>query len=48
VKKGSVKRRLPLQVPQVKMRKKKMMMKKIINNQHNPPRTRKQFDASKM
>jgi hypothetical protein len=41
------KRRLPLQVPQVKkMRKKKVMMMKMINQQHHPPRTKKQSDAS--
>jgi hypothetical protein len=41
--KGRVKRRLPLQVPQVKKRKKKkkLMMKKIINHQHHPLRTKK-------
>jgi hypothetical protein len=45
--KGRVKRRLPLQVPQVKKRKKKkVMMKKIINNHHHPLRTKKQSDAS--
>jgi hypothetical protein len=42
VMKGRVKRRLPLQVPQVKKRKnKKKMMMKIINHQHHPPRTKK-------
>jgi hypothetical protein len=47
VMKGRVKRRLPLQVPQVKKRKKKkVMMKKIINHQHHPLRTKKQSDAS--
>jgi hypothetical protein len=39
--KGRIKRRLPLQVPQVKKRKKKVMMMKIINHQHHPPRTKK-------
>jgi hypothetical protein len=40
------KRRLTLQVSQVKkMMKKKVMMMKIINHQH-PPRTKKQSDAS--
>jgi hypothetical protein len=44
---GRIKRRLPLQVPQVKKRKKnKVMMMKIINHQHHPPRTKKQFDVS--
>jgi hypothetical protein len=47
VMKGRVKRRLPLQAPQVKKRKKKKMMKKkIINHQHHPPRMKKQSDAS--
>jgi hypothetical protein len=41
------KRRLPLQVPQVKRRKKKkVMMKNIIDHQYHPPRTKKQSDAS--
>jgi hypothetical protein len=41
------KRRLPLQVPQVKKsKKKKVMMMKIINHQHHLPRTKKQSDAS--
>jgi hypothetical protein len=45
--KGRVKRRLSLQVPQVKKRrKKKVMMEKIINHQHHPLRTKKQSDAS--
>jgi hypothetical protein len=40
-------RRLPLQAPQVKKRKKnKVMMMKIINHQHHPSRTKKQSDAS--
>jgi hypothetical protein len=40
--KEKAKRRLPLQVPQVKKRKnKKVMMMKIINHQHHPPRTKK-------
>jgi hypothetical protein len=48
VMKGRVKRRLPLQVPQVKKRmKKKVMMMKIINHQYHPPRANKQSDASK-
>jgi hypothetical protein len=47
VMKGRVKRRLPLQVPQVKKRKKKKVtMKKIINHQHHPPRMKKQSDTS--
>jgi hypothetical protein len=47
VMKGRVKRRLPLQVPQVKKRKKKkVMMMKIINHQHHPPRTKKPSDTS--
>jgi hypothetical protein len=47
VMKGRVKRRLALQVPQVKKRKKtKVMMMKIINQQHHPPRTKKLSDAS--
>jgi hypothetical protein len=47
VMKGRVKRRLPLQVPQVKNRKKKkVMMMKIINHQFHPPRTKKPSDAS--
>jgi hypothetical protein len=42
------KRRLPLQVPQVKTRKKKKVMTmKIINHQFHPPRTKKQSDVSK-
>jgi hypothetical protein len=42
-----VKKKAPLQVPQVKkMMKKKVMMKKIINHQHHPPRTKRQSDAS--
>jgi hypothetical protein len=46
--KGRAKRRLPLQVPQVKKRKRnKVMMKKIINHAHHPPRMKKQSDASK-
>jgi hypothetical protein len=41
------KKRLLLQVPQVKKRKKKkVMMKEIINHQHHPPKTKKQSDAS--
>jgi hypothetical protein len=41
------KRRLQLQVPQVKKRKKKkVMIMKIINQAHHPPRTKKQSDAS--
>jgi hypothetical protein len=45
--KGRVKRRLPLQVPQVKKRKKKkVMMMKIINHAHHPSRMKKQSDAS--
>jgi hypothetical protein len=48
VMKGRVKRRLQLQVPQVKKRKKKkVMITKIINRAHHPPRTKKQSDASK-
>jgi hypothetical protein len=44
--KGRVKRRLPLQVPQVKKsKKKKVMTMKIINHQHHPQRTKKQSDA---
>jgi hypothetical protein len=39
------KKRLSLQVPQVK-KEKKVMMKKIINHQHHTPRTRKQSDTS--
>jgi hypothetical protein len=40
-------KRLPLQAPQVKKRRKnKVMMMKIINNQHHLPRTKKQSDAS--
>jgi hypothetical protein len=35
------KRRLPLQVPQVKKSKKKKVMMKIINHQHHPPRKKK-------
>jgi hypothetical protein len=47
VMKGRVKRRLLLQVPQVKKRrKKKVTMMKIINHAHHPPRTNKQSDAS--
>jgi hypothetical protein len=47
VMKGREKRRLHLQVPQVKKRKKKkVMMMKIINHAHHPPRTKKQSDAS--
>jgi hypothetical protein len=47
--KGRVKRRLPLQVPQVKKsKKKKGMMVKIIIHQHNAPRMKKQSDASEM
>jgi hypothetical protein len=47
VMKGRVKRRLPLQVPQVKKRKKKkVMIMKIINRAHHSPRTKKQSDAS--
>jgi hypothetical protein len=46
--KGRVKRRLPLQVLQVKKRKKKeVMMMKIINHAHHPSKTKKQSDASK-
>jgi hypothetical protein len=45
VMKGRAKIRLPLQVPQVKKRKRVMMMK-IINHAHHPPRTKKQSDAS--
>jgi hypothetical protein len=42
VMKEKAKRRLPLQVPQVKKRnKKKVMMMKIINHQHHPLRTKK-------
>jgi hypothetical protein len=42
VMKGRVKRRLPLQVPQVKKRrKKKVMIKEIINHQHHPLKTKK-------
>jgi hypothetical protein len=41
------KKRLPIQVPQVKKRKKeKVMMMKIINHAHHPPRTKKQSDTS--
>jgi hypothetical protein len=41
------KKKVSLQVPQVKKRKKKkVMMKKIINHQHHPPRMKKQSDAS--
>jgi hypothetical protein len=44
---GRAKRRLPLQVPQVKKRKnKKVMMMKIINHAHHPPRMKKQSDVS--
>jgi hypothetical protein len=47
VMKGRVKRRLPLQVPQVKKgKKKKVMMKEIINHQYHPPKTKKQSDVS--
>jgi hypothetical protein len=47
VMKGRVKRRPPLQVPQVKKRKKKkVMMIKIINHAHHPLRTKKQSDVS--
>jgi hypothetical protein len=41
VMKEKAKRRLPLQVPQVKKSKKKKVMMKIINHQHHPPRTKK-------
>jgi hypothetical protein len=40
-------RRLPLQAPQVKKRKKNAMMIKMINSQHHPSRTKKQSDVSK-
>jgi hypothetical protein len=47
VMKEKARRRLPLQVPQVKMRrKKKVVMMKIINHQHHPLRTKKQSDTS--
>jgi hypothetical protein len=44
--KEKAKRRLPLQVPQVKRKNKKVMMMKIINHPHHPPRTKKQSDTS--
>jgi hypothetical protein len=48
MKRANERRRLPLQVPQVKKRKeKKVMMKKIINHQHHPSRTKKQCHALK-
>jgi hypothetical protein len=48
VMKGRVKRRLPLQVPQVKKRKKKkVMVMKIINHQHYPPRTKNNLTRRK-
>jgi hypothetical protein len=46
VMKEKARRRLPLQVPQVKKRKrKKVMMMKIVNHQHHPSRMKKQSDA---
>jgi hypothetical protein len=47
MKRAKERRRLPLQVPQVKKRKKKVMMKKIINHQHDPPRTKKHLTHRK-
>jgi hypothetical protein len=45
--KENARRRITLQVPQVKKRKKKkVMMMKIINQQHHPPRMKKQCDVS--
>jgi hypothetical protein len=45
--KEKARRRLPLQVPQVKKRKKKeVLMMKIINHQHHPSRMKKQSDVS--
>jgi hypothetical protein len=45
--KGRAKRRLPLQVPQAKKRKKKeVMMMKIINHAHHPLRMKKQSGVS--
>jgi hypothetical protein len=46
--KRKARKRLPLQAPKVKKRKKNVMMMKMVNPQHQPPRTKKQSETSKL